>query len=289
MTAAPNNYSYYFSAFANERFVESMSKKLTSFKTAHSQIDWWNATNSTYDLHSTMGSLTAPKIGHQQMIDLNQKIKKTAIGTLKNNEALFNKIDSCEITPNGWAILKFKPNSAMQAFHEEFMGALEQRGLKACDFTHQNFMPHVSVGKIKANGDKVKALQELQALVAKINRVPFPFIAYDMKLDFCTSGANGNSRERLVTMDLKRRSDMDVVKVKGKPNTTSKIVYLRTKAKAEKLANTLLHHYGIESAKNPGTPKAVRTVTNGKGKTSHQILLTGKQFERVKGNFDNLG
>lgn len=285
-----NNDYYYFSASANERFANDLDHKLSTLRKPSSNINWWNSNHPTIHLHCTLGSLSTPKMSQQEIQDLNTKLKNKTIKNLKNNEAIFNKVDYFDITQNGAIILKFKPNKQMTDFHEELMSTLEKEGLNPGKFTHQHFLPHVTVGCMKITGSKQKAVTELNTLLQVMNKQPFPFIVYDMNLDFAQTKNNKLVNDRVMHWNLNRRTDLGILKTKiAKNNPKEKEVQVSTKANAEKLARTLKNYYGITSSKNHNLPKTVRTATKAKGVVVHTLRLNDQQFEKVKGNFDNLG
>jgi hypothetical protein len=267
------NNSYFFSASTNKRFTDYLDKKMSSYRKPSSAINWWTKKSSNI-MHCTLGTLYGKQPQSAEAVDT---IKKIASKTIGDVPSMLTTIESCDVTKNGWVILKMQPKNELKIFHDKFIEKSSKVGVTPSKFDLLTFMPHVSIGSLKPGADVNEAKRELNQLLQDIKNDPSPFMLYDVSLTH--TDAKG-STETIVQKSLKRRN-IDILKVE--PSGNKYEVKVKSKESAKKLANIFKKYYNIESAKQPGLPKTVK-----KGKNCYTLLLNKNEFNKTAGHFQKL-
>lgn len=268
------NNTYFFCAHSNGRFNDYIKDKIKPFKNQNSSINWIQDLST---LHCTLGSIYGKNIPPTSIPLLNQKLTQRTVTALNNiPHSLLTRIEGFDITKNGWVILKFTPNQKLNDVHQTVVDEMVNQGLTPSKFSGNNFMAHVSIGSIKPGADINVAKQEVQQLFKTIIQDRFPFIVYDLELNYTTSGANHSlfhqhlERQKIGIQEVKNLGNRYVVKMDNFEH-------------ADTLARRLLKYYDIQSTQNPGQQKTVKPIGN-----HFAIYLTPQDYAKVNGVFHNL-
>ncbi len=269
--------TYFFHADANPRFNEYITHQIKENKIGHSHIKWCTTSNAKHQPHCTLGYIYGKK--NVDLSALNEKIKQQTSEVLKDcSHSLLTKVNGFRITPTGWVILTFKPKKKLHKLHDAFIEKMTEMKMMPSQFSQQNFLPHVSIGRLHPGADQKEALQELQQLFNAIQKNPFPFIIYNIGLDHSLNHQNN----QILNYKLSRR-DLGIIKVEHK-GANNNIITLNSKEKAEKLAHKFFKYYGMESAVAAGQPKQVRQIKPGE----YTIQIDDRLYKQAEGHFSNL-
>lgn len=269
--------TYFFHADANPRFNEYVTNQIKENKIDHSHITWCTTPNAKHQPHCTLGYIYGKE--NVDLSALNEKIKQQTSDILKGcSHSLLTKVDGFRITAAGWVILTFKPKKKLQKLHDAFIEKMTEMKLMPSHFSQQNFLPHVSIGRLRPGADQKEALQELQQLFDAIQKNPFPFIIYNIGLEHSLNHQN----HEILNYKLSRR-DLGVKKVEH-VRANNNIITLNSKEKAEKLAHKFFKYYGAESAVAAGQPKKVKQVKP----DEYTIQIDDRLYKQTEGHFFNL-
>ena len=100
------NNSYFFSASTSNRFTDHLDEKMSNYRKPSSAINWWTK-NSPNILHCTLGTLYGKQPQSVQQVD---RIKKIASSSMSGVPSMLTRIDSFDVTKNGWVILNAQTN-----------------------------------------------------------------------------------------------------------------------------------------------------------------------------------
>ena len=182
-----SNDSYFLGAFAGRKFNAHMDKQLKGFRTKNSAVNWWSPqNNNNKPLHCTLGlcfstnkALKNPLLVARQTADI-----------LNNKDEIIAHFKGYKISQNGWIILKLKQKPGMQKIHNTFINNMTKIGYKPSTFSGPKFTSHISIGSIKPNANPQRAQKEVDALLNKLQKQPYPFSAFDIRLE---RGKNGRA------------------------------------------------------------------------------------------------
>lgn len=274
--------SYFFHADANPRFNAHVQNKIDENKLNNSKnIDWCTTPTAKHNPHCTLGYIYGSN--NADFTVLNKKIKQQMSEVLQAcPHSLLTKVEGFRITSAGWVILTFKPKKKLQeTIHNAFVEMMKKMGLQASQFSNKNYLPHVSIGRLRPGADQNEALQELQQLFDVIQKDPLPFIIYNIGLEHSVNKQNHPVLDAGGYKLPKR--NLGIIKVEHVGNNTN-IITLNSKEKAEKLAHKLFKYYGVESAVAPGQPKKVKQLDSGE----YTIQIDDRSYQKAQGHFSNL-
>ena len=146
--------STFFCGYTNEKFDKAAAQAISEVKST--AIDWWQS-NGTHPLHCTLGNLfvVGGKVPSKQAVE---KLKvKTAKIAEKFQESILTKVTGYKIAKNGWVLLELKNEEKIKKIHEAFITAAEKLGFTPSPFSKQNYLPHISIGTLKAGADQNQA------------------------------------------------------------------------------------------------------------------------------------
>lgn len=277
-----NQNSYFFHADANPRFNAHVQNKIDENKLNNSKnIDWCTTSTAKHTPHCTLGYIYGSN--NANFTALNKKIKQEVSEALKAcPHSLLTKVDGFRITSKGWVILTFKPKKKLQeTIHNAFVKLMENMGMQPSQFSKQNYLPHVSIGRLRPGADQNEAIQELQQLFDVIQKDPLPFIIYNIGLEHSLNKQNHPVLD-VEGYKLPKRN-LGIIKVEHVGNNNN-IITLNSKEKAEKLAHKLFKYYGVDSVFVPGQPKKIKQLDSGE----YTIQIDDRSYQKAQGHFSNL-
>lgn len=297
--------SYILFSPVGPKFLKHLNAAISRIRT-----EWWE--DVKLPTHLTIG------LGKAKDAEDQGSREKRIAGMKKEVAELLDKIDKriyllpydLAITPHGHIILKFQPVflenetdlTRLQTLHEGFVRLGKKQHLYFNpDHIFNNFMPHVSIGRVKNMGkgatlspeeikkmtDDLLSKDKKAAMLKELIKIP---ILNLYQFEFCHGTGNPSLPEgypggpRNIVVINKTLAPRDLGVTVAKPHEKdSFMLHFNQKAQAEAAAGFFLV-FGISSSKAGAShlPKTVRTLNGNYG-----LLLNRQEYLTIAGMIKN--